>query len=308
MFRIGSRIAPYMLAILIIFIFSSSDAWALEQQNTDNVRSRQGISFTISEGGPGAIAAKVGDQVGVLIITCPSGVQFAAEPEISVEGDLKLDTANIRLNPEQNKLVIPILASSTRTASVIKFEQVNLTLDRTVPEGDLVLSVSGNALDQASGSNASWVGSIPIESVAAKGAVARVTTPAPDERTPQRTICTVGSNEYVLYDITRKMDVAPYLKGDRVFLPVYDIAQIMGIISDKIFWDQEQQTITLMKGSTFIQLRIGSRTMLLNGAAVTLDAAPEITQNRTCLPVGLLAQALGGKAEWDPAAQTIAFN
>lgn len=308
MYRINSWIAPYLLAILMVFIFCSSNAWALEQQDFDNTRSRTGISFTIGEGGPGAIAAKVWDQVGVLIISCPSGVKFAAEPEISVAGDLKLDTANIRLNPEQNKLVIPILASSTQT-SVIKFEQVNLTLDRTVPEGELLLSVSGNALDQASGSHsASWVGSIPIESVAAKGAVARVTTPAPDERTPQRTICTVGSDEYTLYDVARKMDVAPYLKDDRVFLPVYDIAQIMGIVSDKIFWDQEQQTITLMKGSTFIQLRIGSKTMLLNGAAVTLDAAPEITQNRTCLPVGLLVQALGGQAEWDPVAQTIAFN
>jgi hypothetical protein len=62
--------------------------------------------------------------------------------------------------------------------------------------------------------------------------------------------------------------------------------------------------VTIIKGGTVLQLTIGSDTMMLNGATITMDTAPEITSGRTCLPVAWVAEALGASITWNATAQT----
>ena len=57
-----------------------------------------------------------------------------------------------------------------------------------------------------------------------------------------------------------------------------------------------------------VQLTIGSTTMLLNGAPITMDTAPEITSGRTCLPVAWVAKALGANIQWDATTQTVTIT
>lgn len=52
-------------------------------------------------------------------------------------------------------------------------------------------------------------------------------------------------------------------------------------------------------------MTIGSKVMLINGAAITMDTAPEISNDCTMLPVRFRGQALGAEFVWDEATQTV---
>ncbi|MCL2379061.1 MAG: S8 family serine peptidase [Defluviitaleaceae bacterium] len=56
--------------------------------------------------------------------------------------------------------------------------------------------------------------------------------------------------------------------------------------------------------STFMRLNINSHGYSLNGEALTSDVVPFITQNRTMVPLRIIAEALGGVPRWDSANRT----
>ena len=101
------------------------------------------------------------------------------------------------------------------------------------------------------------------------------------------------------------MDVAPYIKDGRTFLPLRYIANAAGVADSDITWDPATQEVTISKGGRLVQVTIGSTTMLINGKAVTMDVAPEISNGRTCLPFAWVAQALGANITWDATTQTV---
>jgi hypothetical protein len=259
-------------------------------------------TFDIVEAGVGAIAARFGLAQQNLIIEAPPGVYFAALPEISVTGDLRINTVGVRLANSDRQIIIPITTSSATTASTISFKNAQFTLDRTVPEGAMKLSVVGGAVDQ-------WVPALINNdfTTVAQGQVANVTTPAPDQQNKTATFV-IGQSSFTLEGVEITIDVAPYIKDSRTFLPIAYVAQALGIDANNIIWDAANQTVTLMKGDKVLQLKVGSTTMLVNGAAITLDAAPEINNSRTCLPVALVATAFGQSIAWDAATQTVTIN
>jgi len=286
-------------------------------------------TFDIVEAGVGAIAAK-GPQPGTVItsytydagsntftpnyttsssiynaelnIETPSGVTFTELPEISITGDIKIDTNSVKLSTDGSTIIVPITYSSITTASTLSFKNVHFTLDRTVPEGPMQLSVSGSAIDQ-------WYKYYGESSYAsaASGKVAQVTTPAPDAQNKTAAFV-VGQSSFTLEGAEITMDVAPYIKDSRTFLPIAYVAQALGIDANNLIWDSANQTVTMMKGNKVLQLKVGSKTMLINGAAITLDAAPEINASRTCLPIALVAQAFGQAASWDAATQAVTIQ
>lgn len=297
-FRLNNK-PFYVLVVIVVWLFATS-AWASGGSANQGAETN-GISFTVAESGPGAFAARPLGYQGRLIVKCPAGVSFAKLPVIMVTGDLKLDIAGSRLNePANDQLTIPVEKSST-TASTIKFDKVLLTVDRTVPEGNITLKVGGSAID--------WSGAVDgaelsIQVPAARVTLANVVTPAPDVQNAEARF-TIGSHSFILNGAETAMDVSPYIKDGRTYIPLYYAAQALGISESGIIWDQEKQTATLMKGQKIVQVQIGSDKMLLNGVSVTVDAVPEISAGRTCLPVALLARALGETASWDAQNQTI---
>lgn len=118
-------------------------------------------------------------------------------------------------------------------------------------------------------------------------------------------VFTVGEKFYLVKGQRQAMDVAPYLKDDRAFLPVRFTAEAFGVSGDNIIWDEAGRKLTLIKGDHVVQLSIGSRAMLVNGRPTAMDVAPEIISGRIMLPLRYIAQALGCTISWDDATRQV---
>lgn len=259
-------------------------------------------------------ALKQGD----LVLTAPVGVEFAEIPTVAVtEGDLEIDDKAISVNGRV--LTIPISAISA-TASTITISDVYFTVDRTVPEGPINIEIAGDAVDEVNDPAVTWALVRPFYTVPVTGQIfpqndkaaevvnATTVTPAPGETTVNEASFVIGSSTYELNGEEKSMDVAPYIKNDRTYMPLRYVAYALGIDDNNILWDGVARTVTLMKGDKVVQIAIGSKTMLINGAAITMDVAPEITSDRTMLPIRFVAQAFGATVGWDAATQTVTIK
>ena len=133
-----------------------------------------------------------------------------------------------------------------------------------------------------------------------------VVIPQPEPLTPS--VFTIGSPTYLLNGSYQAMDAAPYIKNSRTYLPIRYVGYAMGLTDADIQWDEAAQMVTLTKGTTVVSLVIGNPVMFKNGTPVTMDVVPEITNDRTCLPIAWVAQAFGHTAVWDPILQTVTIR
>jgi hypothetical protein len=255
---------------------------------------------------------------GYVFLTLPDGAKFTAKPKVEVvEGNLELDEDNILLvtvdGNVDSRVQIPVDDTSSKV-SKIKVSGIKVTLDRTVPEGDLIVKVGGGAIIENQKGAKGFDGKGSADTVDAgefdTGTVAKikagnVITPAPGEVTGVSTF-KIGEAKFVLNGIEKTMDVAPYISGDRTFMPVRYVANACGVDDANIMWNAADSTVILIKGDRVVKLAIGSNTMLINGIAMSIDAAPEIKDpGRTMLPLRAIAQALGCVVTWDAATQTV---
>jgi hypothetical protein len=279
--------------------------------------------LTIQENLAGALRAR--DAAGnraVLKLTLPQGVRFAKTPVVKVaDGDLELAASGGGLLDNNRTLVIPVELSSATpvekkpsgdqsnngseavaelVGSIIEVREIFLTLDRSVPEGDITLEVSGSALSETEGlfsstdNQLTWV-------------LARCVTLAQDA-VKKEAVFTIGSNKYLIGGEEREMDVEPYIKDGRTYAPVRYLAYAAGLTEDNILWDGQRGVVTLLTGNRTIQFKVGKKSYLIQGMAISIDAAPEIVSGRTMLPYRFVAQALGLQAQWDEAARQVVIR
>ncbi|MGI6435531.1 MAG: copper amine oxidase N-terminal domain-containing protein [Syntrophomonadaceae bacterium] len=125
----------------------------------------------------------------------------------------------------------------------------------------------------------------------------------------RETVFTIGSPLYTIDgDEQAAMDVAPYIKAGRTYLPVRYVAYSLGIGDEHIQWDNETRKVTLTLGHVIVQIQIDSNVITHNGLSSTLDATPEIVQDRTMLPIAAVARAFGATVEWEQEAQTVTIT
>ncbi|MBI2973715.1 MAG: hypothetical protein HYY39_08025 [Armatimonadetes bacterium] len=97
-------------------------------------------------------------------------------------------------------------------------------------------------------------------------------------------------------------DQPPVTIGGRVLVPLRGVFEQLGAFVD---WDRATNTVTAVRAGTQIQLRIGSRQALVNGAPVFLDTPPMVVRGRTLVPLRFISEALGARVDWDPGARTV---
>jgi len=276
------------------------------------------------------IAARIAGVDQSMVFYLDSGFRFAKVPKVEViEGDMVLELNDVKIQApsnQQNLLLIPMRAASYKTPAKIKISDIYVTADRNAPVGDVVLYAADtstysnpngslqNAFNTsvavpAAGAPVVGRTSFQYDTPASVAIAKNVTAPPVETKggTGSGTFV-IGSNIYTVNGLTKVMDVAPYIKNDRTYVPYRYLALALGVAEEDIVWDAAAQKVTVTKGENTVEAVIGSTTLTVNGSAVTMDVAPEISNSRTMLPARFLAEALGATVGWDPATQTVVFE
>ena len=105
----------------------------------------------------------------------------------------------------------------------------------------------------------------------------------------------INSYHYELNGRSFRMDVAPFIRDSRTFVPVSFVSLAFGC---GVVWHSLEKSVEIIKDGATVHLWIGKQSYLINGKPFTMDAKPFIQSQRTFVPVSFIAQALGYKTAW----------
>jgi len=269
------------------------------------------------------IAARAGGFDQDMAFYLDAGFRFAKVPKVEViEGDMVLEVNDVKIQAPangQNLLIIPIRAASYKTPAKIKVSDIYVTADRNAPVGDVILYAADTASYSPTATvngltnafNTTDRASFQYDTPASVAIAKNVTVPPVETKgavVGGSGTFVIGSNIYTVNGLTKVMDVAPYIKSGRTFVPYRYLALALGVAENDIVWDEATQKVTVTKGDNVVEATIGSTTLTVNGQSQVMDVAPEISNGRTMLPARYLAEALGATVGWDPATKTVVFE
>lgn len=98
---------------------------------------------------------------------------------------------------------------------------------------------------------------------------------------------------------------APYIKEERTLVPLRLISENLGI---KVEWDNVNRQVVLKKSSGDVILPIQKDYYLVNGQKVPTEISGEIKNDRTFVPVRLIAELFDRNVGWDNNTKTVLIN
>ncbi len=113
---------------------------------------------------------------------------------------------------------------------------------------------------------------------------------------------TVGQSSFTVNGVVNYSDAAPFIAGERVYVPVRYLGQALGADT---YWDGDVQQVTLKKDRVLVYLIVGKPQIIVAGNATPLDVAPLVRDGRTYLPARYVAEAFGYTATWNAVSQTV---
>ncbi|HHX59700.1 MAG TPA: copper amine oxidase N-terminal domain-containing protein [Epulopiscium sp.] len=220
-----------------------------------------------------------------------------------VEGDLVLDDDYGTWKSGDQAIGVKRVSTE---ASTIEITNIVMFTDRTVPEGKYDLLIGGDAISRITKDLDD-----DIDAAVVLEDFINITTKNTEDiagsANKAKVSFVVGSNEYLVNGKVETMDVAPYIKDGRTMVPVRYVAAALGVRGDQVIWDQVNQTATVLADKT-IQVKLGSKMMVIDGVSVPMTAAAELTSDRTFVPVAEIARALNVPTAWDTENATATFN
>ena len=254
-------------------------------------------------------------------------------------GDLDVD---VTINDGKNdvaQLEVEVKDESTE-ASTVTISGLELYLDRTLPVGGYALKnvmpededktnilwensteTKGEDNDKAydyvpekynkdNKNNVKGNGLFKYKAVTCNDKYVEVVTSGRDQddsTTNRKIVITIGATTMAVGTETITLDTPAYINAENYTeLPLRAVSEAFGAT---VGWDDPSNTVTIMMGQRIVSMTIGSKTMYINGTPVQMNTAPEITNERTFVPVRDLANALGiSKIDWNEASQTVTLN
>lgn len=87
------------------------------------------------------------------------------------------------------------------------------------------------------------------------------------------------------------------MKG-RVMVPLRGVFEAIGAYVE---YDAENRIVTAKKNNETVELKMSEKVARKNGAEIMLDSPPDVMGGTTYVPLRFIAEALGGKVEFDKA-------
>ena len=113
------------------------------------------------------------------------------------------------------------------------------------------------------------------------------------------TRCLVGGRELFL-------DVAPYVKGDRVYVPVRHLAEALSVPPEAVHWDPDTAAATLTYKGRTVRLRAESEVAEVDGIEQPMGGAPDLLPpGRMMVSARWLAEIMGAEVHWNAAEGTV---
>ena len=123
---------------------------------------------------------------------------------------------------------------------------------------------------------------------------------------PTKVVIPIGSQVIYIGDETYQLDVPPYITNDVTKLPLRAISDIF---KADIYWNGAEKSIDIEVGEDKIEMAVGNPKMYVNGYAVPLSSAPEISNGRAFVPLRDMAQIFGiDDIKWDGESKTVSFE
>jgi hypothetical protein len=97
-------------------------------------------------------------------------------------------------------------------------------------------------------------------------------------------------------------DVPPERRAGRTFVPMRAVSEALGA---SVAWEPRERAVTIAREERTVVLRVGSRRALVDGGAVTLDAAPYIRDGRTMVPLRFAAEALETPVHYEARTESV---
>lgn len=120
-------------------------------------------------------------------------------------------------------------------------------------------------------------------------------------------IFTIGSGTFVVCQ-KNNTNTAPYIKNDRIYISVRQVALALGVDGKNILWNENDQSMIIIKNDFVVKISKDSNIMFINGVPITMDVPPEIISGVVMLPLRWIAQALSTSVAWDAATMSIIFT
>jgi len=260
-------------------------------------------NLVITEAAAGALGVGVAaPATTTLTITLPAGTTIVGIPTVA-EADVAGTEPDVVLaSAVGNLITLTVTAAVGPTnPTTVTVSGIRINLDRVPVGSPITATVAGDAILEA-GATAGLAGT---DVAAARGAtVAEVSLGNVISRTARRTVFTIDLTAFTVDGVSQPaLDVAPVIVAGRTMMPIRAAANAAGVTNDNILFDAG--VITIIRGDRIAQFTLGSRVMVVNGVAMTMDVAPSLIAGRALISVRWVGTALGVPVVWDATARTV---
>lgn len=289
--------------------------------NDANIDEDNSIKFeqtTGAAGGPGTVSGTInggsfqyvtiGDDVDLNMVV--NGGTFATgnyAGAVDINGYL---APGMTINPSTGEVyeIPPYTGKYSYEITAAKADNGSVSVDKYATEGEKVtitvtpdagymldeitVTAGGKDVDVTDNGNGTYTFTMPSSKVQISAAFVE----DEDYVEPDTSITismSIGSNDFVINNnIVTVPDAAPYIANSRTYVPFRALGEALGATVE---WDNDARTVTYTLGDTEIVMTIGDTTYTINGVEKSMDVAPEITGDRTYVPVRFVAEGLGFK-------------
>lgn len=290
--------------------WQKTDDFSITETNTGMLKTDKTLEIYISDG--------IGDF---------DSISFSNDftIETNSESGIQLSAPQIIPFENKNKIVITILKQSTKVPATIKFTNIHIKTDRLVAESNdrsYKIVVSGNAVAE------SYYKNININDKLSEGlnqgfnieGIGIDYTGVTDSSLNSQITVKAFSDEILVgryNNNPKKLSSKTYIDTDTniLMVPLRSMLQSFSFSSDKILWDQEDETVTIMNGSRVIQFKKDSSEFIVNGITSNLynedntkKVSTAIKDSEFFVPYNLLAVVFGIPVKYDLATNIAVYN